>query len=173
VRPGSQDQIGAGFSRRTVSGRDALGRRHGLSVRPIKEAIQVMRTLSKFLSALAFLSSPALAFAEAGAFSEWLSGDQPECLPLAAVNKVADGSVALNGDQFQFVRALFVAIPPVSDELPAGDHAALFLDGANKAVMVGIIDGDWVCARFAAPDTLVNLIIKVGKGEVVRAGRPS
>ena len=49
------------------------------------------------------------------------------------------------------------------DELPPGDRAALFLDGANKAVMVGIIDRDWVCARFAAPDSLVNLIIEVGR----------
>ena len=65
-----------------------------------------MRTLPKILAALAFLSSPAPAFAEAGAFAEWLSGDQPECIPLGAVNKAADGSVPLNGDQFQFVRAL-------------------------------------------------------------------
>ena len=122
-----------------------------------------MRTLPKILAALVFLSSPAPAFAEAGAFAEWLSGDQPECIPLGAVNKAADGSVLLNGNQFQFVRALFVAIPPVSDELPPGDRAALFLDGANKAVMVGIIDRDWVCARFTAPDLLVNLIIEVGK----------
>ena len=135
-----------------------------------------MRTLRKTLAAFAFLSSAAPVFADdskADAFAALLSGDQPECIPLAEVNKAADGSVPLNGDQFQFVRALYVAIPPVSDELPAGDHAALFLDGANKAVMVGIIDGDWVCARFAAPDSLVNLIIKVGEGEVVRAGRPS
>ena len=124
-----------------------------------------MRTLPKILAAMAFLSSPARVFAEAGAFAEWLSGDQPECIPLGAVNKAADGSVPLSGDQFQFVRALFVAIPPVSDQLPPGDHAALFLDGANKAVMVGIIDRDWVCARFTAPDSLVNLIIEVGKGE--------
>ena len=123
-----------------------------------------MRTLPKILAALAFLSSPAPAFAEAGAFAEWLSGDQPECIPLGAVNKAADGSVLLNGNQFQFVGALFIAIPPVSDELPPGDRAALFFDGANKAVMVGIIDGDWVCARFTAPDSLVNLIIEVGKG---------
>ena len=39
-----------------------------------------MRTLPKFLAALAFLSSAAPAFAEAGAFAEWLSGDQPECI---------------------------------------------------------------------------------------------
>jgi hypothetical protein len=122
-----------------------------------------MRTPPKILAALAFLSSPAPAFAEAGAFAEWLSGDQPECIPLGAVNKAADGSVPLNGDQFQFVRALFVAIPPVSDELPPGDRAALFLDGANRAVMVGIIDRDSVCARFTAPDSLVNLIIEVDK----------
>jgi hypothetical protein len=132
-----------------------------------------MRTPPKILAALAFLSSPAPALAEAGAFAEWLSGDQPECIPLGAVTKAADGSVPLNGDQFQFVRALFVAIPPVSDQLPPGDRAALFLDGANKVVMVGIIDRDWVCARFTAPDSLVNLIIEVGKGEVVRAGQPS
>jgi hypothetical protein len=109
-----------------------------------------MRTLPTILAALAFLSSPAPGFTEAGAFDERLSGDQPECIPLGAVNKTADGSVPLNGDQFQFVRALFVAIPPVSDQLPPGDRAALFLDGA-----------------------LVNLIIEVGKGEVVRAGQPS
>ena len=132
-----------------------------------------MRTPSKILAALAFLSSAAPAFAEADAFAECFSGDQPECIPLGAVTKAADGSVALNADQFQFVRALFVAILPVSDELPPGDRAALFLDGANKAVMVGIIDGDWVCARFTAPASLVNLIIEVGKGEVVRAGQPS
>ena len=135
-----------------------------------------MRTLPRILTALAFLSSAAPAFAaeaEAGVFAEWLSADQSECIPLAEVNKVADGSIPLNGDQFQFVRALFVAIPPVSDKLPVGDHAALFLDGANKAVMVGIMDGDWVCARFAAPDFLVNIITKVGKGEIARAGRPS
>jgi hypothetical protein len=113
-----------------------------------------MRTLPKFLAALVLLSSFAQAFAEAGALAEWLSGDQPECIPLGAVTKAADDSVPLNGDQFQFVRALFVAIPPVSDELPAGDHAALFLDGANKVVMVGIIDRDWVCARFTAPASL-------------------
>ena len=125
-----------------------------------------MRTLPKILAALAFLSSVAPAFAanaETGVFAEWLSGDQPECIPLAEVDKAADGSVPLNGDQFQFVRALFVAIPPVSDELPPGDRAALFLDRANKSVMVGTIDGDWVCARFTAPDSLVNLIIEVGR----------
>ena len=133
-----------------------------------------MRTLPRFLAALAFLSSAAPAFAaKGGVFAELLSGDQPECIPLAEVNKAADGAVPLNDDQFQFVRALFIAIPPVTGELPAGDHAAQFLDGANKAVMVGIIDGDWVCARFAAPDFLVNLIIKVGKGEITHSGRAS
>jgi hypothetical protein len=85
-----------------------------------------MHTAPKILAALVFLSSPAPAFAEAGAFAEWLSGDQPECIPLGSVTKAADDSVPLNADQFQSVRALFVAIPPVSDELPPGDRAALF-----------------------------------------------
>ena len=63
-----------------------------------------MRTLPKFLAALAFLSSAAPAFAEAGAFAEWLSGDQPECIPLGAVTKAADDSVPLNGDQFLIIQ---------------------------------------------------------------------
>jgi hypothetical protein len=133
-----------------------------------------MRALPRIVAALAFLSSAAPAFAaKEGVFAEWLSGDQPECIPLAEVNKAADGSVPLNDDQFQFVRALFIAIPPVTGELPAGDHAALFLDGVNKAVMVGIMDGDRVCARFTAPDFIVNLIVKVGQGEITHAGRPA
>lgn len=131
-----------------------------------------MHTLPKFLPLLAFVFSVAPAFAKAGAFAEWLSGDQPECIPLGAVTKAADDSVPLNADQFQFVRALFVAIPPVSDKLPPGDRAALFLDGANKAVMLGIIDGDWVCARFTAPDSLVNLIIEVGRARSSKSDSP-
>ena len=132
-----------------------------------------MRTLPSILAAIAFLGSAGPAFAaNGGAFAEWLSGDQSECIPLAGVNQSADDSIPLNGDQFQFVRALFIAIPPVSGELPPGDHAALFL-GANKDVMVGIIDGDRVCARFSAPAFIVNLIIKVGKGEITHSGQPS
>ena len=50
-----------------------------------------MRTLPKILAPLALLSSPAPAFAEAGAFAEWLSADQPACIPLGAVNKAATG----------------------------------------------------------------------------------
>jgi hypothetical protein len=78
-------------------------------LRAIPKVNQVMRTtLPKIFAALAFLSPAAPAFADnanAGVFAEWLSGDQPDCIPLGEVNKAADGSVALNGDQFQFVRA--------------------------------------------------------------------
>jgi hypothetical protein len=47
--------------------------------------------------------------------------------------------------------------------------APAFADNAN----VGVFAEGSVCARFAARDFLVNLIIEVGKGEVARPGRPS
>jgi hypothetical protein len=56
------------------------------------KGIQVMRTLSKILAALAFLSSSAPAFADdakAAVFAEWLSGDQPECIPRARLQALA------------------------------------------------------------------------------------
>ena len=61
------------------------------------------------------LVSPAPIFAGdvASVFDKWMDSAAPECVPLSAiqsVSKVTD----LTAEQFEFVRALYVAIPPVS-----------------------------------------------------------
>src|SRR5271163_3415387 len=50
---------------------------------------------------------------EAGVFSQWLTSDAPECVPVSEIGSVSH-LAKLTAGQFQFVRALYIAIPPVS-----------------------------------------------------------
>ena len=56
---------------------------------------------------------------EAGVFSQWLSSDAPQCVAVSKIGSVAH-LTKLTHEQFQFVRALYVAIPPISRALPPG-----------------------------------------------------
>ena len=47
-------------------------------------------------------------------------------------------------------RAPFIAIPPVSHDLPAGDHAVMAI--ADGVIMIALVDGPQTCARFIAPN---------------------
>jgi hypothetical protein len=106
---------------------------------------------------------------EAGVFSQWLDPQAPQCV---AVSKI--GSVShlrkLTQEQFQFVRALYVAIPPISRALPPGDSAVIA--SANGRSMVALVSGGEACARFLAPDFVLSMLTQVGKGEAEAAGDP-
>jgi hypothetical protein len=116
------------------------------------------------------LGSSAPAFADdAGAFDKWLSPDAPECVPLSAIKSVAT-LTDLTPEQFQFVRALYIAIPPVSRELPPGDHAIMASSG--DAVMVALVADGQACARFLAPDFVKTMLVEVGHGMTVELGTP-
>src|ERR1700721_34915 len=57
---------------------------------------------------------------EAGVFSQWLSSTAPQCVAVSQIGSVAH-LTKLTHEQFQFVRALYIAIPPISRALPPGD----------------------------------------------------
>ena len=104
-----------------------------------------------------------------GAFDKWLDPGAPQCVPVSAiqsVSKVTD----LTADQFQFVRALYIAIPPVSRTLPHGDHAIMASSGG--AVMLALVAGNQACARFLAPDFIQAMLIQVGERVTVGLGTP-
>ena len=104
-----------------------------------------------------------------GVFDKWLNPGGPVCVPVSAiqsVSKVTD----LTADQFQFVRALYVAIPPVSRTLPPGDHAVIASSGG--AVMVALVADGQACARFLAPDFIQAMLIQVGQRVTVGLGTP-
>jgi hypothetical protein len=73
-------------------------------------------------------------------------------------------------EQFQFARALYVAIPPISRELPPGDSAVVASAG-GKAMVALVADGK-ACARFLAPDFILSMLAQVGKGQNGTLGEP-
>lgn len=81
--------------------------------------------------------------------------------------------VQLTPDQFQFVRAFWMAIPPVSQTLPPGDKAFSARD-PDGATVFGLYDeGGQTCAVFRATDWMEEIIDQIGRGEVGKRGDPS
>jgi hypothetical protein len=111
----------------------------------------------------AVLSSAFCASAQdASVFDKWLSQDSPQCVPVSEFKTVSTVT-ELTPAQFQFVRALYVALPPVSHTLPPGDHAVMATAGG--VVMLALVDGVQACARFLAPDFIQSMLTKVGEGQ--------
>jgi hypothetical protein len=103
------------------------------------------------------------------AFDKWLNPDAPECVPMSAIRSVATVK-QLTREQFQFVRALYVAIPPISRTLPPGDRAVIASSG--NSVMLALVADDLACARMLAPDFIQTMLAQVGQGTVVQLGTP-
>jgi hypothetical protein len=106
---------------------------------------------------------------EAGVFSQWLSADAPQCVAVSKISSVSHVT-KLTPQQFQFVRALYVAIPPISRQLPPGDSAVVA--SAEGRSMIALVSGGETCARFLAPDFVLSMLSQVGKGENVAVGDP-
>ena len=90
-------------------------------------------------------------------------------MPVSQIGSVSR-LTKLTPEQFQFVRALYVAIPPVSRELPPGDSAVVA--SADGKAMIALVAGDQACARFLAPDFVLSMLVEVGRGEVGMIGEP-
>jgi hypothetical protein len=118
----------------------------------------------------AVLSASCANAQNAGVFEKWLSPDSPECVPVSEFKAVSTVT-ELTPAQFQFVRALYVALPPVSRKLPPGDHAVMA--SAGGAVMLALVDGIEACARFLAPDFIQAMLIQVGEGQNEHLGAPA
>ena len=85
--------------------------------------------------------------------------------------KTVSTVIELTPEQFQFVRALYVALPPLSRTLPPGDKAVMASSG--DAVMLALVADGQACARFLAPDFITAMVIQVGMGETRHIGTPA
>ena len=99
---------------------------------------------------------------QAGVFGRWLKPDAPECVPIADIGSVSH-LTKLTPEQFQFVRALYIAIPPISRQLPPGDSAVVAV--ADGKAMIALVADGQSCARFLAPDFILSMLVQVGRGE--------
>ena len=77
----------------------------------------------------------------------------------------------LTPEQFQFVRAFWMAIPPATHELPPRDKAFLAKDSNGVAVLGLFDDGGEVCAVFQATDWIERVVDQVGRGETGKLGQ--
>ncbi len=128
------------------------------------------RVFAAAFTAICFASSAPVFADDGGAsFDRWLSPDAPECVPISAIKSVS-AVTELTAEQFQFVRALYVAVPPVSRQLPPGDHAVMA--SSNGAVMFALVGDGQACARFLAPDFIQKMVTEVGQGMIVSLGAP-
>ena len=93
------------------------------------------------------------------------------CVRIDDVRAVG-ATIQLTPEQFQFVRAFYMAVPPVSHELPPGDKAFLARGPEGVAVLGLFDDGGEVCAVFEATDWLQRLVDEVGRGETGKRGQP-
>lgn len=97
---------------------------------------------------------------------------QGACVKMDDVRN-ASAIVQLTPDQFQFVRAFWMALPPASSELPPGDKAFLAKDAEGLAVMGLYDDAGQICAVLKATDWLERLVDEVGRGESGKRGQPT
>ena len=74
---------------------------------------------------------------EAGVFHKWLNERSPTCVPVSEFKTVST-VIELTPEQFQFVRALFVAQPPVSRTLPPGDKAVMAILRRRRHARTGV-----------------------------------
>jgi hypothetical protein len=107
---------------------------------------------------------------DAGAFDKWLTPDSPECVPVADI-KAVGSAIDLTQDQFRFVQALYIAIPPTSRKLPPGDRG-IIVGASDGTAMVALVDDDKTCARFLAPDFVIQMLNDVKAGKVEHMGKP-
>ena len=107
---------------------------------------------------------------DAGVFDKWLNEQSPTCVPVSEFKSVST-VIELTPEQFQFVRAPYVVLPPVSRTLPPGDKAIMANSG--DAVMLALVADGRACARFLAPDFITAMLIQVGMGETGHIGTPA
>lgn len=120
------------------------------------------------MAAIPLLAAPASRADTTDPIGKLFGPDAPECVSLAELRSYAK-TTELTPEQFQFARAVFIAMPPISHQLPPGDHGFL-ATAADGVTFVALVSGDQSCARFIAPDFVQDMLMKVGEGETVPAG---
>ena len=122
--------------------------------------------------AIVFAASMALSGAAyAGPLNDALGQGSGECVPMSAVRPLVKHDEPLNAAQFDFLRGMWMTIPPVSTELPIGDKAELITDGEDFGVVLIDSESDQTCARFRVPNVgeFLTVINQVGEGKTIKA----
>lgn len=95
------------------------------------------------------------------------------CFPMdfwkPRIERVHGNVSSLNGDQWQFARAMSALSPDTPPGLPYGDGAELVTmpDGSG---LVLFVDGPLACDPMAIPAPIIAILKSVGEGKITREG---
>lgn len=116
------------------------------------------------LSLAAVLASPVLAQQPPSVFDPILGAGAQKCVAVEDIAKVSVQVKQLSDAQFEFIRAAFVFIPPISHDLPPG-NVAFVAKGSDGTIMAGLWGDGQSCARFLVPPFILKMIEDVGAGK--------
>ena len=92
-----------------------------------------------------------------------------ESVKNAAVEHGAEW-IKLTNEQWQFLRGVSAVVPSTPTGLPYGDQAFLVQAKGDPGGLVWFVDGSRACDPMGVPKVLLDLILQVGRGEIMREG---
>ena len=128
------------------------------------------------LLALVFIlvASPALAQSgppEPNAFDPFMGDHATQCVDLEKVVNLPGVKSKRMGDKaLYFFLGIWYITPPVSPKLPVGDTLYVFLDEGSGATMAGATADGKLCTRSMFPPSLIEILMRVDKGEKSEPG---
>jgi hypothetical protein len=92
-------------------------------------------------------------------------------VPQAAIAVHSGKWIELSGDQWQFLRGIYVMNPLTPPGLPYGDKAVLAKVPGDKGGVVFFIDDKRACTPMPVPDELLKLMDDVVTGTIAHEGQ--
>ena len=96
------------------------------------------------------------------------------CRPTADARKIIDGKdgrwATVTPEQYRFLQGVYAMNPNTPAGLPFGASAVLATIPGADGAMIFFIDGENACTPMPVPKELVDLLVKVGSGEVSHEG---
>jgi hypothetical protein len=85
------------------------------------------------------------------------------CVPMKAIQAAGAKFMPLKDGSFRFLEGVYIAVPPVSKELPPGDKAVLAI-GPMGEVMALFVDGEQTCDRFVLAGFVIDMVAAIESG---------
>ena len=123
-----------------------------------------MRTLNLSL-AIALFASPALADQSGFCIDRAVAKDN--------IDKRGGSFVTVTPEQWQFLRGIYAMNPATPPGLPFGDSAVIARIPGDQGAVILFIDGDSACTPMPVPGELIDMLDRVGGGDIPHPNGPA
>ena len=89
------------------------------------------------------------------------------------VGKRGGSFVTVTPEQWQFLRGIYAMNPATPPGLPFGDSAVIARIPGDQGAIILFIDGDSACTPMPIPGELIEMLNRVGGGEIPHPNGPA